>query len=459
MSMVNEVVSALLQCLELINGGQENYDRILIFIDSVLHVIDHADFQIPNRVQVNMLLESLFDHIMNSISGQNSFGRQGPGRPRLGIQVETIEHLLRTGFNVTTISKLLGVSRWTVYNRLGEQGLTASSKYSSITDDELYEVIRNVHQEFPNTGYKRMQGYLRSREIIIPQMRLREAVKFVDPEGVFQRTMRSRIIVRRQYFVKYSNEIWHLDTHMKLIRWKFIIRGAIDGKSRLVPYLEADNNNRSENNLKAFLKGVQKWSLPLRTRSDKGMENVLIARFMLETRGTNRGSHICGRSVHNQRIERYWGELFQGMLWFYYVMFSDMESQGILDINNNIHLTILHLVFIPRLNRQLQEFADGWNEHPLSTEHNWSPKQIFLVHLPRQDEDHFDQRNFEGWNYLVNVENDFQVFEEDVIRNPTNDAYILTTQQQVRMERINFLRPSECNGVDIYLEALSICLN
>ena len=75
----------------------------------------------------------------------------------------------------------------------------------------------------------------------------------------------------------------------------------MDGKSRTVIYLDVSNDNKSETNLAAFMQGVQKYGVPMRTRSDKGGENVLIARYMLEIRGVGRGSHICGRSVHNQR--------------------------------------------------------------------------------------------------------------------------------------------------------------
>ena len=91
--------------------------------------------------------------------------------------------------------------------------------------------------------------------------------------------------------VDYANHLWHLDTNHKLVRWYFIIFGVTDGYSRLSVVLVCHNNNRSETLLGSYIQGVDKYGLPTRAKSDMGMENVLIADFMIEKRGTNRVKH------------------------------------------------------------------------------------------------------------------------------------------------------------------------
>lgn len=86
-----------------------------------------------------------------------------------------------------------------------------------------------------------------------------------------------------------------------VLRWGIVVRGGIDGKSRTIVYLDCGPDNTAHSNFQSFLVGVREYGVPLRTRSDKGGENVDVARYMIETRGPGRGSHICGKSVHNQR--------------------------------------------------------------------------------------------------------------------------------------------------------------
>ncbi len=70
----------------------------------------------------------------------------------------------------------------------------------------------------------------------------------------------------------------------------------IDGYSRFVTYLSCSNNNKADTAVQFFLEA---YGIPSRIRSDYGGENLDVAQFMLFFRGTNRGSHLTGKSTGN----------------------------------------------------------------------------------------------------------------------------------------------------------------
>jgi len=74
-----------------------------------------------------------------------------------------------------------------------------------------------------------------------------------------------------------------------------VIHGFIDGYSRLVTAIQASNNNRAQTVLDLFFTGINTYGLPSRMRGDHGTENLLVARYMEQTRGVTRGSYIWGR--------------------------------------------------------------------------------------------------------------------------------------------------------------------
>jgi hypothetical protein len=76
-----------------------------------------------------------------------------------------------------------------------------------------------------------------------------------------------------------------MDGQHKLINWKFVIHGAVDGKSRLIVFMLASDNNKSETVEDSFLQATQQWGWPSRVRADYGGENLGVRTLMNAVRG------------------------------------------------------------------------------------------------------------------------------------------------------------------------------
>ena len=59
--------------------------------------------------------------------------------------------------------------------------------------------------------------------------------------------------------------------------------------------------------------------------------------------------------------------------------FSFMEEHAFLDTSSNIDLFALHFVYIPRIQKALDEFQQSWNHHSLSTERGKTPYQLWTM--------------------------------------------------------------------------------
>lgn len=143
-----------------------------------------------------------------------------------------------------------------------------------------------------------------------------------------------------------------MDTNHKLIRWNLVIAGGIDGFSRFVVFLKCVDNNRADTIFTCFESGVQNYGIPLRVRSDQGLENLKVAEYMTRVHGSDK-SIIVGKSTHNQRIERLWRDIFEGVLSYFYDLFYFMEEQNLLDPLNETHIIALHYVYKDKINVNL----------------------------------------------------------------------------------------------------------
>uniref|UniRef100_A0A8C4T7B1 Integrase catalytic domain-containing protein n=1 Tax=Erpetoichthys calabaricus TaxID=27687 RepID=A0A8C4T7B1_ERPCA len=295
---------------------------------------------------------------------------------RYQIPRNLLENLIDLGFSWISIARLFCIGTRTLYRHRQRMGLLANSRFSNISDSELDTLILEIRHSTPYIGERYISGSLRSRNIRVQRWRIRERLHIIDPVGTIIR--RRYAIQRRVYSVPGPNYLWHIDSNHKLIPWRFVFHGCVDGYSRTIVYIEASNNNSASTVLTFFQEGVRNFGLPLRVRGDAGSENVLVERYMISERG-HVGSFIVGRSVHNQRIERLWAELNRAVTSYFKGIFLFMEENLVLDSNSEVDMYCLHYIYMPRIKVAVNEFVNQWNNHSLSTENNFSPLQLWTA--------------------------------------------------------------------------------
>ena len=129
-----------------------------------------------------------WDELLDTIEGSSSLhayrassNRDGSvGRPRFQISREQLVYLQSLNFSWSDISKLLGVSRQTVYRRRDEFDLSEEPS-STMTNAQLEIRVSELRRDLPTFGEALVIGTLRLRGHRVTREQVRRAIHATDP--------------------------------------------------------------------------------------------------------------------------------------------------------------------------------------------------------------------------------------------------------------------------------------
>eukprot|EP00794_Sanderia_malayensis_P001669 gene1669-1858_t len=150
----------------------------------------------------------------NEDSGYATESGEKFGRPRKLVSKDELLRLFNIHQSWHIVAAEIGVSVKTIYRRRQELGMQISdangprTTYTSISQTDLCEAIRDVLRVLPNAGESYVIGACRSRGIFVQRSRIRDAINTIDP--VSRALRRTVSIVRRHYSVPGPNSLWYV---------------------------------------------------------------------------------------------------------------------------------------------------------------------------------------------------------------------------------------------------------
>lgn len=173
----------------------------LIFITSILNQITFPHEVLNELSNLKNTVERQIENNCAPITAlEVQFGTKG--LPKFLISKEYLQNLVSMQLSIPCIAQLLGVSTRTINRRLNEYGISIRDTYTTITDEELDNLVSSVKAESPHLGHRMMKGQLQALGHRVPWTRVWDSMHRVDSAGILSRVMQLRCVVRRTYSVQ-----------------------------------------------------------------------------------------------------------------------------------------------------------------------------------------------------------------------------------------------------------------
>nr|XP_018913530.1 PREDICTED: uncharacterized protein LOC109041600 [Bemisia tabaci] len=369
--------------------GIENSDEHLIEVNlpRIGHYIEILTQLVQQNVDEHLreIVSQTLTHLQHlSVSANECLARiqimEQADQVKPDMSVAAVTELRRMDLPWSKIAAFYQISRQGMYNFRKKYQIQEPNQ--EVSDAELQFLISELAIELPRAGARYMKGALTTMGKKVTWKRVKDNLRQANPAATLLR--RRQKIIRRKFKVKGANYLWSMDSNHKLIHYRIVIHGCVDGFSRKIIYLNAASDNTADTVLQMFYKGMEENGIPVRVRGDKGSENARVKDCMQELRQNIVQPFIQGRSVHNVRIERLWKETNMHPTWKFKQIFKYLESIELLDEHSEFDLFCLSYVFLPRIQNEMNNFAQIWNNHSMSTMQGRTPLQTWTLNMMNQ---------------------------------------------------------------------------
>ncbi|PPR06480.1 hypothetical protein CVT24_002566 [Panaeolus cyanescens] len=354
---------------------RQDLDDFSALVNDQYSVLEERDLQTlqTNITLMRSDLDALYHQSLDLSNATfpevRSLARTGrPGQPRIVLD----PHFLAWSYNrrsLSALARFFGVSRTTLRTRLAEIGILPQTGQPGVAHLEIHSAINTSYDSPPDIDDSDLaEDEVPSDDPLLePQLANfqdgHNDTNIQDPStNSFERTGTT-------------------SQHHSAITDAELDDLVINLRHQLITGLRASSNNRADTVLDVFLNAINQYGVPSRLRGDHGTENVRVAAWMEHYRGRGRGSYIWGRSVHNVRIERLWVDIKAQLGQHWADFFDLLELQHGLDVNSANHIWLLHHLFLPQINQNLQFFADSWNEHRVSIRRGTGRSPMDMFHF------------------------------------------------------------------------------
>ena len=141
---------------------------------------------------------------------------------------------------------------------------------------------------------------------------------------------------------------------------------------------------------------------------------------------------------------------------------------GMLNLDDLVQRYVLHYIFVPRINHVITSFVQGWNSHPLRSEKNWTPQQIWtngmidqrrrgILHIAEINDMPVGSEGLEwfsmAWYATHPADDGLATVNVDDVSSPLNQG------QETILRRINPLTLSVTFITDLFLNAMNAILS